>query len=193
LIILKAGRIAQLVKLGRHRVERGPRLGEGRRAAGREDGEFALRGALRAAADRCVEIETAARFQPLGKHARHIGIHRGGRDKHRAVRHGGSCAVLAEQDRFGLRGIDHDRHDDGGICGGLRRCGRAASACLNETLHRVGTDVAADNLEASPQQRRRHAEAHRPQTDDGDARARRRRRWRGLRGRLLCHRWPFVR
>jgi len=67
--------IAEFVKLCRHCVQCRPCLGEGRRTAGSKNGQFALRGALRAAGDRRVQIVPAGGFELFRQPPRDVGVH----------------------------------------------------------------------------------------------------------------------
>src|SRR5438874_41283 len=88
----------------------------------------ALRGVLRPAGDRRIQIVPAGRLQLLGETSRHVWIHRSRRQEDAVLRHGFGDAILAEQDRLGLRGIDDDTDDDIGALGGFgRRLGADAA------------------------------------------------------------------
>ena len=135
-------RVAEFVELGRHRIERGPRLGEGGRAAGGQDGQLALRRALRAAGDRRVEIMPAGGLQLLGEPARDVRVHGGGGDEHGVLGQRLGDAVLAEQDGLGLRGVDdHADHDVGRL--------RAASAGVFAPWPPSATNRATASAETS--------------------------------------------
>jgi len=165
--------VAELVELGRHRIERGPRLSERRRAPGGENGQRSLRGALRPAADRRIEIEATLGLEPLCQTTGHSRIHGGGGDEDGPLGHGLRDPLLAEQDGLGLSRIDHHRDDHIGANHGLSRCGRAAPTLGHEPLDGGGADVAARDLETRALERERRAETHRAQADHGGAAGRR--------------------
>jgi hypothetical protein len=77
--------------------------------------------------------------------------------------------VLAEQDGFGLRGIDDDADNDVGVLGRFRRRLGAFAALGDEPRYRLRRHVASGDVKARALQRGRHAKAHRAQPDDGDA------------------------
>ncbi len=162
--------IAKLVEFCRHRIEHGPCFRKGRGTAGCENGQLALRRALRAAADRRIQIVSARGFELFRQPARHVGVHGCGGDEYRVLCERLGDAVLAEQNGFGLRGVDDHADDDICLACGLRRGLCATSAFRDEPRHGIGRDVAAGDIKTRAPQRRCHAKAHRPQPDDGDAR-----------------------
>ena len=86
----------EICRLGRSLFERGPRPGESGGTAGGENGQFALRRALRAAGNRRVEVVPAGCFQLFGEPPRDIRVHRRRRNKYGVL---GECfgdALLAE-------------------------------------------------------------------------------------------------
>ena len=112
----------------------------------------------------------AGRLQLLCQPPRDVGVHGRGGDEHRILGQRLGDAVLAEQNGFGLRGVDDHADDDVGRPGGLRRRPGALAAVGDEPRHRVGRDVAAGDVKTRALERGRHAKAHRAQPDDGDAR-----------------------
>jgi hypothetical protein len=162
--------IAELIELCRHRIERRPCFRERRRRARSEDRQLALRGALRAAGDRRVQIMAASCFELLGQTPRDIRIHGRGRNKDSALGQRFRDTARTKQNGLGLRGIDHHANDNVGILGGFRRCLGALAAIGDEAGDAVGRDVAAGHFKAGAAQRGRHAHAHRAQPDHGHAR-----------------------
>ena len=159
----------EICRLGRSLFERGSRLGECGSASRCQNGQFALRRALRAARDRRVEIMPAAGFQLFRQSPRHVRVHGRGGDEHGILGQGFRDAVVAEQNGFGLRGVDHHADDDAGCFGGLSRCRGALAAIGDEARDRIGGNIAAGDVKTCTAQRGRHAEPHRAQPDHGDA------------------------
>ena len=160
--------IAEFIELCRHRIERGPRPGESGGTAGGENGQFALRRALCAAGDRCVEVMPARRLQLAGEPPRDIRVHGRRRDEHRILGQGFGNPIPAEQNGFGLGGIDDHADDDIGLpCGFRRRLG-ARSPVSDKTRNRIRRYIAAGDGKTRAPQRGRHAKAHRAEPNDGD-------------------------
>src|SRR5712664_280881 len=112
----------------------------------------------------------AAGFQLLGQPPRHVRIHGRGGDEHGILGQGFGNAVLAEQNGFGLRGVDDHADDNVGRLCGLRRCLGAAPAVSDKPGDGVSRDIAAGHAKTRARERGRHAKTHRTQPNDGDAR-----------------------
>ena len=111
----KLDMLTEFIKLCRHRIERRSCFRESGSTAGGENGQFALRRALRAAGDRRVEVVPARRLQLFGEPPRDIRVHRRRRNKYGVL---GECfgdALLAEQNGFGLGGVDDHADNDAGL------------------------------------------------------------------------------
>ncbi len=160
--------VAEFVELRRHRIERGSRFEKCRLAAGGENSQFALRGTLRATADRRIEIMPPGGLKLFCQTAGDIGVHGRRRNENRILRQGFGDAVLSEQDRLGLRCIDHDADDGVGVPGDLRRCRRAPPALGHPFGDGLRRDIASRDIESGTLQRNRHAEAHRTEADNSN-------------------------
>ncbi len=161
--------VAQLVDLGRHRVECRPGFGKRSGAAGGKNRERAFGRALSAAADGRIEIVAARRLQTRGEFFRHLRVHRGRGKKHGALRHRVRHAIVAKENGLGLRRVDHNRNNDVGIVRRFCRRLRTGPAIRNKARDIVLPDVTHGEFAAGVAQRGRHAKSHRTQTDDGDA------------------------
>ncbi|MDT4825143.1 hypothetical protein FQZ97_584170 [compost metagenome] len=167
----RAGRIAQAVDLGGHRVEHRAGLFIRRGGAGGHHRHLAARGLGGAAGDRRVEVQDALlrkarleRHRPVrvdggAHHEQAAGLHR--------CRAAGRGAV-AEQHRLGLRRVDdHADHDVALRAERGQRVARGA-AIAREGCGDAGAHVEHMRRMARAAQRLRHAAAHGAQAHEAD-------------------------
>ena len=163
-----AGRLAEPIDPGRHRVERSAGLRIGRGAPRGHHRHKARRGLRRAAGDRRVEVQEALRREPPFQRDRPRRIHRRTHHEEAARLHRRRRAVGPEQHGLGLRGVDHDADDHLAPRRELGRTRAGDAAFGREAAGGLGADVADVDRVAGAPQRLRHAESHGPEADHAD-------------------------
>ena len=160
-----AGVVAQFVDLDGNGLEHCVSFLECGLRSRTHDGKFALGGAPGAAGYRGIDQQQAFRFQPLAEVDGEFGRDGAAGDDDRAFCQGADGAILAEQHIAGLVGVYHQDDDDRSIAANLGRAFRGNPAFLGESLGDFWPYVESMDVEPLLDQRARHADAHRTQSD----------------------------
>ena len=160
-----AGLVAQFVHLGRNGFEHRAGFLEGRFGAGAHDGQLTLGGAGGAAGNRRIDQQQAFCVETFTQLNGEIRRDRAAGDDDGTLGERGGRAILAEQDFAGLVGVDDQNDDDRNIAPDIGRTFRRDAAFFCERLRHFRPHVVSVHFETFLEQRARHTQTHRTQSD----------------------------